>query len=197
MSRMEGMPTLVVLVGLPAAGKTTVARRLAVAHRALGFTPDEWMIPLFGESEAGGKRDVLEARLITVALDALRLGVSVVLDFGCWTRAERLALRWLAEHADAAFDSVYVEVDRTTQLARMAERWEHAPESTFPLTADDLDRFEGHFEVPEEDELQGFPAGAGRPPAPWDDWGAWAEGRWPSLVVSGAAAQAGGVDVDG
>jgi hypothetical protein len=44
------------------------------------------MIPLFGEPEAGGKRDVLEGRLISVALQALRLGTSVVLDFGFWGR---------------------------------------------------------------------------------------------------------------
>ena len=30
------------------------------------------MIPLFGESDADGKRDVLEGRLIWVALEALR-----------------------------------------------------------------------------------------------------------------------------
>ena len=192
---MAAAPTLIVLVGLPAAGKTTEARRLAQEHGALRFTPDEWMIPLFGESEAGGKRDVLEGRLITVALDALRLGVSAVVDFGCWTRHGRLALRSLAEQGGGAFESVYLEVDRATQLGRITERWERTPERTFPLTTDDLDRFREQFEVPEEDELQGFPAGAGRPPVPWDNWGAWAEDRWPSLGAGGGAAQADGIAV--
>lgn len=175
------------LVGLPAAGKTVVARRLAEEHQALRFTPDEWMIPLFGESEADGKRDVLEGRLITVALDALRLGVSAVLDFGCWARHERLALRWLAEQVGVAFESVYLEVDRSTQLARVAERWKDGPTSTFPMTSEDLDRYRAQFEAPEDDELHGFPLGAGRPPPPWDDWAAWAEGRWPSLAFRGRA----------
>ncbi len=40
------------------------------------------MIQLFGEPEAGRKRDVLEGRLIGLALEALELGTSVVLDFG-------------------------------------------------------------------------------------------------------------------
>ncbi|GAB1693509.1 hypothetical protein [Krasilnikovia sp. M28-CT-15] len=48
------------------------------------------MIPLFGESEADGRRDVLEGRLIWVALEALRVGTSVVLDFG-QPRAHMLA----------------------------------------------------------------------------------------------------------
>jgi hypothetical protein len=52
------------------------------------------MIPLFGEPDAGGKRDILEGRLIHVALEVLPLGISVVLDFGFWARDERSALRW-------------------------------------------------------------------------------------------------------
>jgi hypothetical protein len=69
------------MVGLPAAGKTTRAKELAAAHQALRLTPDHWMIPLFGDSMADGKRWVLEGRLISVALQALRLGTSVVLDY--------------------------------------------------------------------------------------------------------------------
>jgi predicted kinase len=57
----------------------------------LRLTPDEWMIPLFGDSMADGKRFVLEGRLITVALQLLRLGTSVVLDYGLWGRDERTA----------------------------------------------------------------------------------------------------------
>jgi predicted kinase len=76
------------MVGLPAAGKTTLAKELAAAHRALRLTPDHWMIPLFGNPPPDdgmlGKRFVLEGRLISVALQALRLGTSVVLDFGLW-----------------------------------------------------------------------------------------------------------------
>ena len=51
--------TMLLMVGLPGAGKTTRAKELAAAHRALRLTPDEWMIPLFGESNPDGKRDVL------------------------------------------------------------------------------------------------------------------------------------------
>ena len=65
------------MVGLPGAGKTTQAREVAAAYRALRLTPDHWMIPLFGDSMADGKRFALEGRLIPVALQALRLGTSV------------------------------------------------------------------------------------------------------------------------
>jgi len=81
--------TLFLIVGLPGAGKTVRAKALASEHAALRLTPDAWMIPLFGDNDADGKRDVLEGRLIWLALDALRLGTSVVLDFGFWGRDER------------------------------------------------------------------------------------------------------------
>jgi predicted kinase len=50
---------LMLLVGLPGAGKTTVARRLADEHRGLRLTPNEWMIPPFGDSDTNGQRECL------------------------------------------------------------------------------------------------------------------------------------------
>ena len=73
---------MLLMVGLPGAGKTSRAEELAAEHRALRLTPDEWMVPLLGDSMADGKRFVLEGRLISVALQALRVGTSVVLDYG-------------------------------------------------------------------------------------------------------------------
>ena len=106
----EGRPTMYVMVGLPAAGKTTVARRIEIDRRALRFTPDEWMIPLFGESMANGRRNVLEGRFIATAMSALRLGFNVVLDFGVWAKDERTALRWLASMAGASCTLVYLPI---------------------------------------------------------------------------------------
>jgi predicted kinase len=100
------------MVGLPGAGKTTRAEELAAANGVLRLTPDHWMIPLFGDSIADGKRFVLEGRLISIALQALRLGTSVVLDFGLAGRDERSALRWLARAAGAACHVIYLPVDK-------------------------------------------------------------------------------------
>ena len=174
--------TLFLMVGLPAAGKTTRAKALAARYRALRLTPDEWMIPLFAEPEADGKRDVLEGRLIWLALDALRLGTSVVLDFGLWTRDERSALRSLARSAGAACEVVYLPVERDTQLAWISRRQAVTPHRTFPMSEADVDRWRGMFEVPDAAEL-----GDGEPPGPpegWSDWSAWVADRWPSSVDS-------------
>ena len=81
---------MVLIVGLPGAGKTTFARRLEVERAALRFTPDEWMEALLGVSEDNGRRWVLESELFWgLAARALTLGVSVILDYGCWSETER------------------------------------------------------------------------------------------------------------
>lgn len=172
------MATLFLLVGLPAAGKTTRARRLASEHQALRLTPDAWMIPLFGEPEAGGKRDVLEGRLVWLALEALKVGCSVVLDFGFWGRDERSSLRWLAESVGAECQVEYLPVDRATQLERIHHRWRRTPGETFEITAADMDRWRALFEVPDEAELAGH--GLAGPPEGWASWRDWAADRWPS-----------------
>jgi streptomycin 6-kinase len=179
-TRAQRVATLFLMVGLPGAGKTTRAKELAAAHQALRLTPDEWMIPLFGEPEAGGKRDVLEGRLISVAIQTLRLGTSVVLDFGLWGRDERSALRWLARSAGAACQVVYLPVDRDAQLARIADRQASAPHQTFPMTEADVDRWRDQFQVPDAAELD--PGEVPGPPAGWRGWQEWAADRWPSLA---------------
>ena len=124
--------TLLLMVGLPGAGKTTRAKELALAHRALRLTPDEWMISLFDGAQPEGKRDLLEGLLISVARQALRLGTSVVLDFGLWSRDERSALRWLARSAGASCQVIYLPVDEDLQRARIAHRQATAPRADVP-----------------------------------------------------------------
>ena len=170
------------MVGLPAAGKTARAKKLAAEHRALRLTPDAWMIPLFGDSDAGGKRDVLEGRLIWLALAALRLGTSVILDFGFWTRDERSALRWLAASAGASCQVVYLPVDRATQRARIAHRQAHTPQQTFAISQAEADAWRAQFEVPDGAELAG--TGLPGPPPGWPGWPDWAADRWPSVADS-------------
>jgi len=175
--------TLYLMVGLPGAGKTTRAVALAAERRALRLTPDVWMIPLFGASDPDGKRDVLEGRLVSVALQALRLGTSVVLDFGFWGRDERAALRALAASAGASAEVIYLAVDSETQHARVRSRWDEAPEHTFPMTAAEIEASRAAFQRPDAAELAGgqvpvAPVGSG-------GWATWAAKRWPSLDCIG------------
>jgi predicted kinase len=112
-------------VGLPGAGKTTLARRIAEAERIVRLTPDDWMAPLFGDNDAGGRRDILEGRMIWLAHEVLRSGAGVVLDFGCWSPEERYAIRVITEAAGARFALHHLTIDEAERRCPG-----HRPEST-------------------------------------------------------------------
>ena len=183
-------PTMFLMVGLPGSGKTTRANdaELALTERALRLTPDHWQISLFGNSigdfqrRPGGERWVLEGRLISVALQALRLGTSVVLDFGLWSRDERSALRFLARSVGASCRVVYLPVDKATQFARILHRQATSPEETFAMSEADIDVWREQFQPPDAAELDGTADNIPDPPTGWPDWTAWAAVQWPSCT---------------
>jgi predicted kinase len=180
---MTETPTLHLTVGLPGVGKTTLARKIAHEDKTVRFTPDEWMIPLFGttwrEPDAAGKRDVLEGRLLGAAHEVLGVGGSVVLDFGCWAEAERWAVRAVAEHAGGRFRLHFVDLPEAERRARATARSDGDGSSTFEMSPSDHDRFLGLFQAPTEAEIAAkhLPA----PPTGHRSWLAWAANRWPSL----------------
>jgi predicted kinase len=176
---VSSRPTLHLTVGLPGVGKTTLARELERAHGALRLTPDEWMAPLFGSGMAGGKRDILEGRLIWVAHQVLRAGVSVILDFGCWSADERQALRAIANLSDADFELHYLSLPEDERRKRAEAHWRECPQETFEMTLEDHERWRLQFTPPTPDEFAGQPFPP--PPIPFDSWAAWACDRWPTL----------------
>jgi predicted kinase len=172
--------TLFVMVGLPASGKTTRAKEIEKARGALRLTPDEWMIPLFNDNDADGKRNVLEGRFIWLALRALRQDVDVVLDFGVWAKVERTALRALAAEAGASCVLVYLKIDEDEQRRRRDGRAAEEPESTFHITDEDLADYRQRFVPPDDSELSG--AELDPPPADYSSWSSWASEWWPTSI---------------
>ena len=170
-----------VMVGLPAAGKTARAREVAAASSALRLTPDEWMIPLFGQHQPEGTRDVVEGRLIWLGLSALRLGVNVVLDFGVWGKDERSALRALAASVGATSELVYVQVDEDEQWRRVEARSLTDASTTFEMTEADLAGWRQIFQPPDATELE--TPDIDPPPAGFDSWEAWVAERWPTSLT--------------
>ncbi|MPY67298.1 AAA family ATPase [Deinococcus sp. SDU3-2] len=148
------MVTFHLLVGLPGSGKTTLARRLEEGHRALRLTPDEWMLPLFSAGESGDRRWVLENELLWgVAARALSLGVSVVLDYGLWSRAERDEFRSRGEALGVRVELLWLDVPQPELWRRLEARNRDLPPHTFSISRAELEEWWTLFQRPGPDEL--------------------------------------------
>jgi predicted kinase len=180
MDRPTHRSTLFVTIGLPGSGKTTRAKELAAEFGAIRLTPDDWMIPLFNDNDADGKRDVLEGRFIWLAMKALKSGINVVLDFGVWGKDERSALKYLASKIGARCELVYTPIDLDEQMRRVNQRFATAPETTFVMTEADLAQWRSQFQAPDENEL--LSPEPGRLPGGFASWEAWTVGRWPTAL---------------
>lgn len=176
---MTRVPTLLLTVGLPATGKTTTARRLETERGALRLTKDEWVKALFGEANPPSASDVIEGRLVDVALRALELGVDVVLDFGLWGRDERSCLRHAAREVGAVAELVYLPLDSAEQRRRADERQRLAPGTTWPMSDAEVAAWAAQFEVPTPGELDGTEA-LDAPPGGFATWAHWRRHRWPA-----------------
>src|SRR3954447_24121436 len=128
-----GRPTLFLTVGLPAAGKTSAARRMEVELNALRLTKDEWVKALYGHENPPSASDVIEGRLIEIGLRALELGSNVVIDFGLWGRDERSALRQAAIDRGARVEMYFFDVSPAEQRRRLDQRQDDEPHTTWPI----------------------------------------------------------------
>jgi predicted kinase len=144
------------MVGLPASGKTTLAKELEIQHDALRLTKDDWMMPLFGWGEFEDKREVVEALLWSVGARALRLGLNVVLDYGLWARVERDDYRARAEALGARVDFRFLDVPEDELFRRIEARNRQLGPTDVPITVEQLKEYVPKFQRPTKEEVAGW-----------------------------------------
>jgi len=130
-----GTATLYCIYGTIAAGKTTLARKLAAEHGAVLICEDEWLVRL--EAEIDSFDDFRKhARRLRAAIgphvvQLLRRGISVVLDFAANTVNDRVWIRSLLEAANAAHELHVIEVPDEVCRALLRARNETKPEGLY------------------------------------------------------------------
>jgi hypothetical protein len=146
------MLVLHIICGVPGSGKSTLAKKIEIEESALRLTPDEWMDRIVGDGFNEEKRRVIEQMQCELAEKVLRLGVSVVLENGFWTRAERDEMRALARRVGAVPKVYYFAVTKDETWQRLQSRNAALPPHTFPIDEQRLDEALKYFEVPAPDE---------------------------------------------
>ncbi|MDA3648488.1 ATP-binding protein [Saccharopolyspora indica] len=152
------MPEVVVhlLCGLNGGGKTTYARHLAEQLPAVRFGLDEWMLRLYPHrydtAEYAMRAEVCKELIWETALQVLRTGTDVVLDWNQWSRARRAQWRARAMDAGFAVRLHYVRVPLETAVARAEARTADGEPGAHPLDAAAVRHLASIFESPAVDE---------------------------------------------
>ncbi len=147
---------LVLICGLPASGKSTLARRLADAIPAVRLNKDDWVTRLGGEVWDDDFRILVEKQLWTLALDLLALGQSVILEWGHWGRGERDEKRLGARSIGAEVELHFLDAPLAELIARAERRTASGEWRAAPMTRAHFEAWSTSFEPPREEELALF-----------------------------------------
>ena len=150
------MPTLHLLCGRIAAGKSILARQLASRPATMLVSEDHWTSTLFGDDlKTIDDYTRYSARLRTAMaphiVEILRQGLSVVLDFQANTVRVRGWMRSLIDEAKVPHELHWLDVPDAIckqQLSRRNAGGEHA----FQVSDAEYDLFTRYFVPPGPDE---------------------------------------------
>ncbi|MDN2675490.1 ATP-binding protein [Janthinobacterium sp. SUN033] len=155
-SSTTASPTLHLVCGKIASGKSTLTARLAAAPHTVRISEDSLLAQLYpgqiaslADYAACAAR--LRAAIAPLALQMLQAGVSVVLDFPANTPASRAWMRDLFQQAGTPHVLHYLDVTDEECKARLRQRNASGlhPFSTSDAQFDDITR---HFVPPQASE---------------------------------------------
>lgn len=150
---MKRAGKLIIVCGLPGSGKTTAAKILEDKLQAIRFCPDDWMDALSINLHCEEIRAKIEALQWKFAQDLLRLGLTVIIEWGTWARSERDALRLRARELGAGVELHYLHAP---SLDLLRERLQFRAREDPPIKPDEISRWFEIFEPPTAEEMELF-----------------------------------------
>ncbi len=140
-------------------GKSTYAKRLAREKSAVILSVDEITLTLFGQN-CGEMHDTyverLEELFFAKSLEAVKAGVNVILDWGFWTRKERVHARdfYMSNGIECEFHCIDVHDDEWKRRLERRNRDVEAGKTLDYYVDEGLAaKFASIFEVPTHEEI--------------------------------------------
>ena len=96
---------------------------------------------------------MIEKIMWDIAKYVLCIGGDVILDYGCWGRAERDDYRNRAKELGVDFKLHYMDVPILELYRRLDERNHNPPEDAFRIPKTEMDRYITIFQPPDSDEF--------------------------------------------
>ncbi len=151
---MAAQGTVVLVCGMPGAGKTTLARRLEAERGAVRLTPDEWMLAVGLDPHDVRRKRKFERIMWRHALRLADFGLTVVVDYGLWTRPERNRHRDDARAAGHAVELHALDVPFEVRWQRIERR--NADPDAVAISREELEEYERWWQRPDDAELAGY-----------------------------------------
>lgn len=144
---------LVLICGLPASGKSTLARRLAPEVPAIRLDTDGWATELGADLWDEAFRARLERQLWVLSQDLLAQGKSVILEWGHWARAERDEKRLGARALGVGVELRYLDAPLDELIERAERRTTSGEWTASPMTRAHFEEWATIFQPPDDEEI--------------------------------------------
>ncbi len=151
---------VIMICGKICGGKSTYAKNLRKADKAIVLSVDEIALALFGQ-DAGRKLDEYVAKtkmyLYQKSLEILESGIDVILDWGFWTKKERDFARHFFESRNISNEFHYIDIDDYEWNKRIEKRNQDViahKSNSYYIDMGLVQKFNSIFEKPDLSEIE-------------------------------------------
>src|SRR5580692_310851 len=150
---IHSVTRLVLICGLPASGKATLARQLAPKIPAIRLDKDAWTTQLGADVWDEEFRMRLEDQLWVLSQDLLAQGQSVILEWGHWARIERDEKRLVARALGVGVELHYLHAPLEQLIERAEGRNASGEWTASPMTRVHFEEWATMFQPPDQEEI--------------------------------------------